>query len=274
MDNPIIKVPRLLPIAEKVNQLRRQVESELRSFDIIRWNGTPYGEHTHQCMDIHEVNDLCPRDGWPTVMCIHGGGWVEGDKSQFIALLPRFARKKIMAASVNYRLAPEVTWKEQVSDLNLALDCILSQQVDKQRIALWATSAGAHLALLLASQRPQQISCIVTVGAATHPIELPRDLTSEAFPDLTNTTCSPFLTCETLPKLLMLHGEKDTAIPLSQHEQFIERHQETESWILPNGDHHLRWPIISGRRMRNKAIEWVVSQLDIPSVGSKWRRRK
>ena len=59
-----------------------------------------------------------------------------------------------MAASMNYRLAPEVTWKEQVEDVLLALDFIRAQQqVDTQRIALWATSAGAHLALLVAALR-------------------------------------------------------------------------------------------------------------------------
>ena len=274
MDNPLIKVPRLLPVVEKVNQLRRQVEGELRSFDIIRWNGTPYGEHPLQTMDIHEVNDLCPRDGWPTILCIHGGGWIEGDKSQFIALLPRFARKKIMAASVNYRLAPEVSWADQVQDILQAIDFILSQQVDKKRIALWATSAGAHLALLAANERPKQIACIVTIGAATNPSELPQDLTNEAFPDIHSPKCSPLLNCTNLPKLLMLHGEQDPVIPLTHHKQFIAQHSDIESWILPNGDHHLRWPIISGRRMRNKAIDWAVEQLDIPAVGSKWKRRK
>ena len=51
MNNPLVKIPRLIPVAEKVNQLRRQVAAELRSFDVIRWDGTPYGLHPQQCME-------------------------------------------------------------------------------------------------------------------------------------------------------------------------------------------------------------------------------
>ena len=274
MNNPLVKIPSLVPVAEKVNQIRRAVEGELRSFDIIRWNGTPYGLHPLQCMDISEVNDLCPRDGWPTVLCIHGGGWIEGDKSQYVAILPQFAKNKIMAASMNYRLAPDVTWKEQLEDVLMALDFVLSQQVDTKRIALWATSAGAHLALLAAAQRPEQIRCVVTIGAATHPPDLEPDLTREAFLDTADPLCSPHLQCDTIPKTLMLHGELDPVISLAQHTQFCKERTMVTSWILKNGDHHLRWPIAQGWNMRRKALKWLIKEMDIPLVGSKWHRRK
>ena len=66
MDNPIVKIPRLLPVVDKINQLRRNAEGELRGFDIIRWTGTPYGTDPFQCLDIHEVNDYVPEmDGPP-----------------------------------------------------------------------------------------------------------------------------------------------------------------------------------------------------------------
>lgn len=274
MDNPIVKISRLLPVVDKINQLRRNIEGEMRGFDIIRWNGTPYGTDPFQTLDLHEVNDLCPRDGWPTILCIHGGGWTEGDKSQFNALLPQFARKKIMAVGMNYRLAPNVTWKEQVDDVLLALDFIRSQQVDLQRIALWGTSAGAHLALLAAARRPDKIRCLVTIGAATHPPDLVRDMTQEAFPSLDDPAASPLLSCDHLPKTLMIHGELDPVIPLTQHQTFIQQHPSVTSIIVKDGDHHVRWPPISGLQTRRKAVQWVVDQLDIPNVGSKWRRRK
>ncbi len=274
MHNPLVKIPRLVPVAEKINQLRRQVESDIRGFDIIRWDGTPYGKHPLQCMDIAEVNDLCPRDGWPAVLCIHGGGWIEGDKSQFIALLPQFAKKKIMAASVNYRLAPSVTWQEQVDDIVQAIDFILSQQVDTQRIALWATSAGAHLALLAAAKRPHQIRCVVTIGAITDPASLDTDMTREAFANPQDPLGSPLLQCAQLPKTLMLHGTLDPVVPIAQHTRFVAKHPQVTSWVLEGGDHHLRWPVAQGWNLRRKALQWLVQEMDIPSVGSKWRRRK
>lgn len=274
MDNPIVKIPRLLPVVDKINQLRRNVEGELRGFDIIRWTGTPYGTDPFQCLDIHEVNDLCPRDGWPTILCIHGGGWVEGDKSQFNALLPQFARRKVMAVGVNYRLAPQVTWKEQVDDVLAALDFIRAQQVDLNRIALWGTSAGAHLALLAAAQRPEQIRCVLTIGAATHPPNLSRDLTQEAFPRLDEPDASPLLACTKLPSTMLIHGEQDPIIPIEQHHTFVAKHPNVESIVVKDGDHHVRWPPLSGLQTRRRAVNWVIQQLDIPQVGSKWRRRR
>ena len=274
MDNPLVKIPRLLPVVDKINQLRRNVEGEIRGFDIIRWNGTPYGTDPFQCIDIHEVNDLCPRDGWPTILCIHGGGWVEGDKSQFNALLPQFARKKIMAVGVNYRLAPQVSWKEQLDDTLAALDFIRSQQVDLNRIALWGTSAGGHLALLAAAHRPEQINCVVTIGAASHPPELPRDMTQEAFPSIQDPACSPLLSCKQLPKTLLIHGERDPVIPVAQHHAFVDRYKNCESIVVKDGDHNIRWPPLTGLQTKRNAIQWVINQLDIPKVGSKWRRRK
>ena len=96
----------------------------------------------------------------------------------------------------------------------------------------------------------------------------------EAFPEIEDPLCSPHLQCVDLPKTLMLHGELDPVIPLSQHIQFCKNRSEVESWVLQDGGHHLRWPIVSGWRMRQKALNWLVNEMDIPEVGSKWRRRK
>ena len=128
-----------------------------------------------------------------------------------------------MAVGVNYRLAPQVTWKEQVDDVLAALDFVRAQQVDLNRIALWGTSAGAHLALLAAAQRPEQIRCVLTIGAATHPPNLSRDLTQEAFPRLDEPDASPLLACTKLSTML-IHGEQDPIIPIEKHHKFVSKH--------------------------------------------------
>jgi acetyl esterase/lipase len=179
-----------------------------------------------------------------------------------------------MGVGVNYRLAPQVTWKEQLADVLAALDFVRAQQVDLKRIALWGTSAGAHLALLAAAQRPDQIRCVLTIGAATHPPDLPRDMTQEAFPSLDDPTASPRLSCTQLPTTMMIHGAQDPIIPVTQHHEFVRAHPQVESIVVKDGDHHVRWPPLSGLQTRRRAVNWVIEQLDIPHVGSKWRRRR
>ncbi len=42
---------------------------------------------------------------FPAIVCIHGGGWRAGDKSEFHGALFSLAQQGYVAATVNYRLA-------------------------------------------------------------------------------------------------------------------------------------------------------------------------
>ena len=54
--------------------------------------------------------DLCMpdngHDARPAVLCIHGGGWHGGVRSEYIRLIVQLAREGYVAATVSYRLAP------------------------------------------------------------------------------------------------------------------------------------------------------------------------
>jgi len=274
-ENPLVHVPSVWPLVNRANQLRRNIVGNLRSFDIINWDGTPYGSHPRQCLDLQELNDLCPRDGWPTVLLVHGGGWVEGDKSHFSALAPLFARRKIMAVAMNYRLGPEYQWPAQLEDILAAIDFLRAQQVDLSRLALWGCSAGAHMALLAAMERPKQIRCVVTIGAPTDIHNLALDSCEEVFSTEQRISASPIRYPEKeLPPTLMLHGESDRTVPVSHSINFAAQRSTTETLIVEDGDHGLRWPLYTSYQAKRKAIEWLVTQMDMPPVGSKWKRRK
>lgn len=67
-------------------------------------------------------------EGWPTVVFVHGGGWRTGDKDLTVGgedvygnIGRFFARRGIGAATVNYRLLPEVGWRAQVEDVARAV---------------------------------------------------------------------------------------------------------------------------------------------------------
>ena len=278
-ENPLIKVPFLWPLAHRSNQIRRELMGVFHGIDQIHWDNVPYGEHPRQVIKFHELNDLCPRDGWPTVICIHGGGWVEGDLQHFAEIAPKITKRGIMVCSVNYRLHPTDPWPAALEDIQNAFLYILEQQVDISRIALWGHSAGGHLALLMAKKFPNQIKAVVTMGAPTKLEDCDRDLVEEVFGTTQQQIAySPYHTSlppNTIhPKTLLLHGEKDIRVPVEQANMYANTQENIEVRRIKDGDHGLRWPIISGIQAKNKAIEWLVESLDLPSRGSKWRRQR
>ena len=116
-ENPLVRVPSALPVLTKANALRRRVQGRISSFDMIQWDQVAYGERMRQNVHIWEMNDLCPRDGWPAILLIHGGGWREGSWRDYESFGPQLSRKGFMVAAMDYRLAPEHPWPAQLEDV-------------------------------------------------------------------------------------------------------------------------------------------------------------
>lgn len=281
MQNPLVKVPAALPALTRANHLRRRVEARLRSFDVMSWPGVRYGEHPLQVMRLWELNDLAPRDGWPAVLLIHGGGWIEGDLADFESLGPLFARRGIVAAAMNYRLGPDHRWPAMLDDAHAALDRLRGAQIDPERVAVWGHSAGGHLALLLAMQRPQDVRCCVALGAPSELTRLHGDPRGGAtlplvFDEDQLGPASPLAQRPArLPPTLLVHGEADAVVPIG-HARALQAAwpEQCALWELPDGDHGLRWPPMPALRLRRRAVDWVQQQLAPAPRGSKWKRRK
>jgi acetyl esterase/lipase len=90
------------------------------------------------------------------VLCIHGGGWVEGSKDSYAENLRRMsAEKGVAAAAINYRyLSETVGFDKVLNDITSALAAIkaegLRHSVVFDRALLTGVSAGGHLSLLYA----------------------------------------------------------------------------------------------------------------------------
>lgn len=107
-------------------------------------------------LDIYRPRNPGPH---PVLMLIHGGSWKRGDKSNFDVLGPQFASEGYVAFSVNYRLIPPLgtaRLEQQIADLRTAYRWIVSNATnyggDPSDIALVGSSAGGHLALMLATE--------------------------------------------------------------------------------------------------------------------------
>lgn len=271
---PLIPTNRLLPVIQNANQIRRDVVGRARSLDMMRWDGTPYGDHPLNCMLLHELNDLCPRDGWPVIVLIHGGGWKEGSKKEFAAFAPKLAKHGLMIASLDYRLVPEVRWPDPLSDIIQALEFLRKQQVDLSRIALWGFSAGAHLALMAAHHKPEWIRAVVAMSSPTDLTVLPREQTEDLCTLDQLKGASPlYATINKLPPRLLVHGTADSICPIEPVRAYSQI-TGAELIEVSGGDHGIRRPLVGAARAKKKAEKWLIDQLDIEKRRSKWKKNK
>lgn len=93
---------------------------------------------------------------YPAVVLIHGGGWNEGDKSEWDDLGGRLAEQGFVAFAPNYRLAPPNGTDHSpapVEDLEAAIAWIeanaATYSADPEALGALGSSAGAHIALML-----------------------------------------------------------------------------------------------------------------------------
>lgn len=91
----------------------------------------------------------------PTILHIHGGGFIAGDAAQNEGVhRPLAADLSCCIVSVNYRLAPETPYPGPLEDCYAALDWIMHNAedigVDSSRVGLMGESAGGGLAAALA----------------------------------------------------------------------------------------------------------------------------
>lgn len=94
-----------------------------------------------------------PDDGalHPTILYLHSGAWITGDRTGGPAI--RHATRGYAVASIDYRLAPQYTWPAQIEDCKAAVRWLRANaarfHLDPNRIVVFGTSAGGHLAAML-----------------------------------------------------------------------------------------------------------------------------
>lgn len=115
------------------------------------------GDPKHRFNLFLPLADSVRQRPWPTVVFVHGGGWTTGDKDLTFGgadvynnIGRFFAQHGVGAATVNYRLMPAVTWREQVEDVAAAVAAVRARVAeaggDPDALVLMGHSAGAYLA--------------------------------------------------------------------------------------------------------------------------------
>lgn len=112
-----------------------------------------YGTHTRHRLDIY-FTEKTAFDLRPILVYVHGGGFVQGDKSREANVGYYFAKRGILSISINYRLAPRYQWPAGAEDLASVVHWLTDNAEayggDSSRIVLMGHSAGAaHVATFL-----------------------------------------------------------------------------------------------------------------------------
>ncbi len=90
----------------------------------------------------------------PVIVFLHGGGWSGGTRTTGPDFRRFFAQDGFAMASIEYRLTPSVTFPSNVEDVKTAIRWLRANAaahgLNPDRICLWGTSAGGHLAAVAA----------------------------------------------------------------------------------------------------------------------------
>jgi acetyl esterase/lipase len=128
----------------------------VRRPDVVRMKNVPYGDAGR----ANQLDVYLPKEAaatGPVLVHFHGGGFRGGRKSREArTLLYRLAGQGWVCLSANYRVAPAAHWPDYLVDAKQAIawarDHVPSYaaQADTSMIFVAGSSAGAHLAAMLA----------------------------------------------------------------------------------------------------------------------------
>ena len=187
----------------------------------------------------------------PAVLFIHGGGWIEGDRSQLRGYGILLARLGFVCMCNSYRLSNESIWPAQIQDVNCAIRYLRTNAtdlgLDPNRIGVSGNSAGGHLSLMAAASNYDQIfegeggsnevSSEIKAVCAIYPPTTIRQL--EMLNPLENAflllmgkeakkedydKASPLnYVTEDYPPCMLIHGSTDSVVRLKDSTKFYEK---------------------------------------------------
>lgn len=222
-----------------------------------------YGTDLRQKMDVYLPAGRS-REKTPLLVYIHGGAWIDGDKSEFLQFKPVLENlfPEYAFVSVNYRLFDFITgnnkFPAQEADIISVFDYInqnLESWSVSDKIIISGASAGGHLALQHAYRNDfSDIEAVVAFFPPTDLKELHGFNTITALglesilggkPDQIPQVyldSSPITHLDPNdPPTIFFHGDIDTVVPISQSELLEENlnlnginHQFTR---VPNQGH-------------------------------------
>ena len=208
----------------------------------------------------------------PAVLWIHGGGWDRGDKNGH-SNAEFLADGGFVAATLSYRLSGDAPFPAAIEDCKCAVRFLRANAskfgIDPERIGVAGSSAGGHLAELVATADQtaglegeggsQNTSSKVQAAASYFGVsdltaQFPDDTvpvivkflkgTKKENPELYRKASPIFYVSKDDPPMLLVHGEKDDGVPFKQSVRMAEAyrrfHVPVEFIEVKNAGHDFR----------------------------------
>lgn len=126
----------------------KRIASQTEPEGLVKVLDIPYiddGEKAH-LLDIYYPENTTEK--LPVIIDIHGGGWMYGYKEINKNFCLKLSEKGFLVASINYRLAGDVLFDDQIRDIFAALkwlnENLKDYPADTDNIFLAGDSAGGH----------------------------------------------------------------------------------------------------------------------------------
>jgi len=175
---------------------------------------------------------------FPAIILVHGGGWVAGDKQQYITyIFQPLSDAGFAWFSINYRLAPQFKFPADVEDVEAAVGWIKANaakyKVDAKRIALIGESSGGHLVSFVGArnQPGARVAAVVSmygihdfISASIAWKPIPVEILQLFGIPAVNAKTAPILikaspvvyVSKDMPPFLLMHGSNDEDVPYEQ----------------------------------------------------------
>lgn len=199
-------------------------------------------EGTSLTLDAHIPDGPGP---FPAAVLVHGGGWVAGDKQQYITYIFQPLTDAGFAwFSINYRLAPKYAFPAPADDIESAISFVQKNaakyKVDPHHLALIGESAGGHLVSYVGARDGTKLGIAAVVGlygvhdfisasVAWKPIPTEvlqlfhiRSVDADSAPILIRASPVVYIKRE-MPQFLLLHGSRDEAVPYEQSVEMCQK---------------------------------------------------
>ena len=109
-----------------------------------------YATQPNLSFDLYQDSQLQDLAARPTIVWIHGGGWIAGSKAHARGYFKLLAAQGFNVIAVQYQFAPHATYPTQLQQIDQALNYITQHakkyQLNPQQLYLAGDSAGANLA--------------------------------------------------------------------------------------------------------------------------------
>jgi len=219
---------------------------------------------------------------FPTLVLIHGGGWVSGTRKELASEAEMAVRSGLAVASIDYRLAPKDLWPAQVADCRMAVRYLRSHggelRLRTDKLAAAGVSAGGHLSMWLGfdGEPAERVQAVCSVSGI-HDLELKMTPAGEGYRIVQSllgpadpegrAAASPLnrATAKS-PPVYFIHGVKDPLVSTDHSELAAKRLKslgvEQTLVLVPEMGHGLDLSKPGDSSAWADALKWIRSKLD------------